>query len=238
MDRAVIRVPGEFDPEVPTGRIPLPAVGEPPQLWLVRSGPQAAAVARLASEVLDAEEKRRAAAFRQSRDRDCYLAAHLALRRLLGACLGTAAGAVRLVREACPGCGEPHGRPAVAGGGVHFSLSHSGSLALLALAAVPVGVDVEAVPEAGTVADVAPQLHPAEVEELAALPGSGRPAAFARVWARKEAYLKGLGIGLGRSPAEDYVGTAESPAPGPDGWSLADVAVGPGHAGAVALRDR
>lgn len=103
-------------------------------------------------------------------DRQRYLASHLALRVLLGSYLGQAPEQVLLVREECPCCGGPHGRPAVVGGAVHFSLSHSGDVAYLAFAGVPVGVDVEETPGPDAVADVMPLLHPAEVAELTALP--------------------------------------------------------------------
>jgi 4'-phosphopantetheinyl transferase len=192
--------------------------------------------ARLAPGVLDETERGRAAGFLRSTDRRCYVAAHVALRVLLGAQLGTAAGAVRLLREPCPSCGGPHGRPAVEGGGAYFSLSHSGESALIAIAAVPVGIDVERIPGPGVVAEVSTALHPLEQAELAALPEQARPLAFARAWSRKEAYLKGIGTGLGRDPALDYVGTGLSPAPGPGDWVLTDVVAPPGYAAAVAVQ--
>ncbi|MFG2620764.1 hypothetical protein ACGFXC_24440 [Streptomyces sp. NPDC048507] len=43
-------------------------------------------------------------------------------------------------------------------------------------------------------------LHPAERAELAEPAASERPAAVARCRTRKEAYLKGVGIGLGEDP--------------------------------------
>ncbi|WP_307811500.1 4'-phosphopantetheinyl transferase family protein [Streptomyces fildesensis] len=237
MDTAAIRVPSELDPVARVERMALPAPGDPPRLWLVNAARHADFAARLASDVLDPQELRSAAAFRADADRDCYRAVHVGLRLLLGAQLGSAPGNVRLVREDCPGCGGPHGRPAVAGGGVHFSLSHSGSFALLAFAATPVGVDVETVPSDDAVADIASVMHRVEIAELGALEPPERPAAFARAWVRKEAYLKGLGIGLGRDPSADYVGTGETPAAGPAGWSIADVAVGENRAAAVAVAD-
>lgn len=215
----------------------LPAPGDPPRLWLVDAARYAAFAARLAPDVLDPQELSSAAAFRADTDRDCYRAAHVGLRLLLGAHLGSAPGDVTLVREDCPSCGGPHGRPAVEGGAVHFSLSHSGGFALLAIAGTPVGADVETVPSAGAVADVAAVMHRVEITELEALQPPERPAAFARAWVRKEAYLKGLGIGLGRAPSEDYVGTGGAPAARLAGWSIADVAVGEDRAAAVAVAD-
>ena len=191
--------------------------------------------AREAEAVLDAEERERAGRFVRAVDRERYTAAHLMLRRVLAGYLGLPPGQVALTREPCPCCGDLHGRPALAdtSPGLHFSLSHAGPLVLVAVAEQPVGADVEALPEPRTVADLAAVLHPAERAELAEADGTDRlPREFARLWTRKEAYLKGIGTGLGRGPELDYVGSRQ---PGPVGWTLADLEMPSGYAAAVAL---
>lgn len=191
--------------------------------------------ARAAAEVLDEAEQRRAGSLLRAADRQRYLASHLGLRVLLGGYLGLAPREVALVREDCPCCGAPHGRPAVAGGTVHFSLSHSGDLAYLAFAGVPVGVDVEEMPTEAALADILPLLHPAETAELTALPVADRRPALARVWARKEACLKGTGSGLALGLTDPYVGSAPTPAAVP-GWTLTDLPAPAGYAAALAVR--
>jgi 4'-phosphopantetheinyl transferase len=106
---------------------------------------------------------------------------------------------------------------------------------LIGIADVPVGVDIEQVPPPDVVAELSPSLHPRETAELAAEPDLTRPVAFARAWARKEAYLKGIGTGLSRDLARDYVGAGPRPGTGPRGWALGDVAVPEGYAGACAF---
>ncbi|MFI9804257.1 4'-phosphopantetheinyl transferase family protein [Streptomyces sp. NPDC052301] len=204
-------------------------------VWLVDAVRQGPAALRLAPDVLDAQEKERAAGFRRQEDRRCYVTAHVALRVVLGDRLGTGPGGLRFVRESCPECGGPHGRPALADAPVHFSLSHCGDLALLAVAPAPVGVDIEAVPAPEVARRLGARLHPRESAELERLPAARRPAAFARVWARKEACLKGLGVGLVRGVARDYVGADPARAAAPPGWSVSDVDVPEGFAGAVAV---
>ncbi|MEW2180131.1 4'-phosphopantetheinyl transferase superfamily protein [Streptomyces sp. NPDC005406] len=217
-------------------RIPAPLFPPgAPALWLVDAVRDGGQAQRLAPGVLDAGELDRAARLVVEADRTCYVAAHVALRLLLGARLGLAPDAVPFTREPCPSCGGPHGRPATEGK-VHFSLSHTRGVALLAFADAPVGVDVELVPKPGTVSEIAGQLHPAESRELAELPESARPAAFGRVWTRKEAYLKGEGIGLADGLAAEHVGTGPRPRPGPGGWTVTDVEVPAGYAAAVAVR--
>ncbi|MFB8167625.1 4'-phosphopantetheinyl transferase family protein [Kitasatospora purpeofusca] len=209
------------------------------ELWLLEAAAVPVGPAEL--DDLDEEEHRRAGRFVRDADRAVYLAAHVALRQVLGRHLGIAPAALPFGREPCPGCAEPHGRPRLAGGPAgsaagdpHFSLSHGGGRVLIGLAAAPVGVDVEPLPAADSAEVLATTLHPAEQAELADVRPADRPGAFARLWTRKEAYLKGLGIGLARPPAADYLGTAE-PARRPAGWAVTDVPAGPRHAAAVAL---
>ncbi|MFG2134297.1 4'-phosphopantetheinyl transferase family protein [Streptomyces sp. NPDC048751] len=205
-------------------------------LWLVDALSQGEHAARIAPGLLDAAEHRRAAAFGRPGDRRRYVVAHVAVRVLLGARLGVPGDVVRLVREPCPSCGAPHGRPVVLGADAHFSISRSGDVVLVGIADRPVGVDVEQVPPPEVVAELSPFLHRREAAELAAEADHRKASAFARAWARKEAYLKGIGTGLSRDPARDYVGAGPSPGTGPHGWVLGDVAVPEGHAGACALR--
>ena len=194
----------------------------------------------LATVELDAEERTRAESFVHGRDRIAYTAAHVALRRLLGRELGRPAHTVEFARLPCPCCGEPHGRPVVpdAPAELHFSLSHGGELILIGLAGATLGVDVEPEPGQDALNDLVIGLHPAEQAELAAVGGSlGRD--FAELWTRKEAYLKGLGSGLGRDLRLDYLGT-RTPALRPPGWTVANLApkylaAAPGHSAAYAL---
>lgn len=221
----------------------VPCVGALPAVWSLATTLDVVGGLRVdeALPVLDAAERDRAGKLLRPVDRHRYLASHLGLRVLLGAHLGLAPADVALVREDCPSCGGPHGRPAVADGQLrdgagapHFSLSHSDDMAYLAFARVPVGVDVEAVPGAAVVADVLDSLHPAETAELSALAAPDRPRALARVWSRKEACLKAIGTGVALGLVEPYVGSAATPAPVP-GWILADLPAPPGFASALAL---
>ncbi|MFJ7204377.1 4'-phosphopantetheinyl transferase family protein [Streptomyces sp. NPDC098789] len=230
---ADLLVPSRLSDPGPARAALLPAG---PDLWLVDTTGYRAHAARHAPGTLDAQELARAAEFVRAADRDAYVCAHVALRRLLGAYLGIAPRAVTVDRAPCAHCQEPHGRPVLPGGALHFSLSHCHGLSLLAFASVPVGVDVEEVPSARTIAETADVLHPREAAELAVLPAAERPLAFTRVWTRKEAYLKGLGVGLSEDPAADYVGSGPVPARLAD-WALTDVLVPEGHCAAVALRN-
>ena len=114
-------------------------------------------------------------------------------------------------------------------------MSSSKHLVLLGLASAAVGVDVEAVPSLRTVSEASELLHPAEREELLAMAPEDRRATFTSLWSRKEAYLKGVGVGLAHGLVGEYLGTRPE-AGTPEGWALLDVAVPPGFVASAAIR--
>lgn len=188
---------------------------------------------------LDDGERDQASSYVRAELRHAYELAHAAARLVLGAVTGSSPADIVWGRHDCPGCGEPHGRPRAEGAGVEFSLSHTPGQILIAVADVAVGVDVERHPDDPVA--LAGLLHPRETEEVAAAAhgtlDGGRPSVrFTRAWSRTEAYLKGLGIGLGRDPHLDYLGSDDAPGRALDGWQVLDVVVPEGYGGAVALR--
>ncbi|UQX03441.1 4'-phosphopantetheinyl transferase superfamily protein [Streptomyces sp. RerS4] len=215
---------------------------EEADLWFLRVRPPAdgdPAEDDLAEDDLDEAERRRAAGLARRSTRHLYVASHLMLRRVLSPYLGVAPADLRLVRTPCPGCGGPHGRPAVEGAPLHFSLSHcagrEAGLVLVGVAPEAIGVDVEPVSGPARVATVLHRLHPAEQAELTSLPVPRRTVAFTRLWTRKEAFLKATGSGLARGLRTDYLG-AGAPHRHPRGWSVSDVAAPPDHAAAAVVR--
>lgn len=96
---------------------------------------------------------------------------------------------------------DPAGRPLLAVPGtpqLHVSLATRAGVVAVGLARRPLGVDVESV-DAGA-APPFDLLHPDERRLLEAMKPAGRPLAFARLWAAKEAYVKALGTGFARPP--------------------------------------
>ena len=81
---------------------------------------------------------------------------------------------------------------------IHFSLSHSGRWVLCGISDLPLGCDAEKVGR-GSEKLSKRFFHPTEQETLAALaPESSRAwqKEFARIWTRKESYIKAVGAGL------------------------------------------
>ena len=119
---------------------------------------------------------------------------------------GTARGTLREVLGRALGCAPrdvvftygAHGKPRVEG--LRFNISHSGALAIIAVAHVEVGVDVE-LPRPRRSDAIARRFYaPGEIERLFAVADAdARADAFFRVWTCKEAFLKVTGEGLSRS---------------------------------------
>ena len=159
--------------------------------------------------LLDPQERARCDRLSSSPLRHRYAAAHAGLRRVLAHRLRCPPAQILLARE--PG-GKPRLRPGP-GRPLHFSLSHAGDHALIAISAAhPVGVDLELLPPPTELAaDLASQLSPDESQALAALPTAARGLAMLRCWVRKEALLKASGHGLALAPAALSVSWDESP---------------------------
>lgn len=156
----------------------------------------------LPQALLSTDERRRAARLRFAVDRDRFVAAHVALRLVLAEQCARHATALNLAYG-------PLGKPWLPDhAGLHFSLSHSGALALIAVGyRGPLGVDVEclrAVPDALVLAER--HFTPMENRALKAVESSQRTRAFLTCWTRKEACLKAIGLGLGLDPSTVEVG--------------------------------
>ncbi|WP_328738343.1 4'-phosphopantetheinyl transferase superfamily protein [Streptomyces erythrochromogenes] len=186
-----------------------------------------------AHTILDANENERATRFHTPGLTHRYTTSHLALRTILALYLNQPAHTIQLTREDCPCCGQPHGRPNLPGNPLHFSLSHSGDHAYIALATTPVGIDIEEHPTPQTINDVLHLLHPTETQELTTLPTHERTTALARCWARKEACLKATGTGLANGLTHPYVSTHPTP-PTIPGYHLTDLPTPPHHQAALA----
>lgn len=140
------------------------------------------------------------------------------------------------------------GKPALSnqtGEPLHFNFSHSRGTAALAVSrthAVGIDLEHEATVDPGLPATI---LSARELKAFEMLPIPARVEAFHRIWARKEALLKAVGVGLSVPPDAIEVpaapGTPSCPLGLPasfgprSAWTLLDIPTGPGLAGAVAV---
>jgi 4'-phosphopantetheinyl transferase len=218
------------------GRVSQVAPLRPGEVQVVHVALDAVAGADRFRPLLSADERARADRFRFAPDRTRFTVARGVLRGLLGARLGVAPAAVGFAYGA-------HGKPAIAspptGAWLRFNVSHSGDVALVALARDrDVGVDVERIRPDVRSDDLARRFFsPRENAVLAALPDEARRLAFFRIWTAKEAFVKATGEGVARGLAGfDVVDAAGAPQlrlDEPAQWSLRDLSVAPGYAAAV-----
>lgn len=168
-------------------------------VWRAGLEPGGAALRRL-WEILSADERQRADRFHFRKDREHFVTARGVLREILGRYTGATPPSLRFSYDSFgkPSLSDP-ARSAEAGGTpLRFNVSHSGGVALYAVAAGrEVGVDIEFVREDFAGLDVARNFFsPHEVAALSALPVAERATAFFDCWTRKEAYIKARGMGL------------------------------------------
>lgn len=200
-------------------------------LYKVALDPAADEVERLTT-LLSEEERQRATRFHFDRDRRRFVVRRAKLREILSVRTGVPPELLRF--EA-----GPHGKPRLHGDICHFSASHSNERMLVAIDDRELGCDIERIVPDFDWPPLAERFF-ARDEQRALLAAPDGLRAFFRCWTRKEAFVKGLGLGLSY-PLDGFevtVGEAAEILSGGDGWSLASGAIGDGYIFAVASRGR
>lgn len=170
------------------------------QLWHIDlDAPGSAAL----SSCLSSDERERSRRFVFESDRDRFIAARGALRKLLADAVARPPEMLRFDYGA-------FGKPALAGELVttHFNLSHSGADALVVITdRHAVGVDVELLRDMpDTMALASSCFTAAECNMLRNMRQPAQSQAFLTCWTRKEACLKAIGSGLDIDPRNVEVG--------------------------------
>lgn len=203
------------------------------------------ALSALASS-LSRKEHAHAQRFRSVRDRDRFKSRRGWLRRLLGEYLGAEPSALKFRADEM---GKPQlewpDEPSL-----HFSVSSSTGLAVYAVASTTaVGVDIECLRPDFPMKSVAHRFFDGvEQRAFEALFGVAQVQNFFETWTRKEAYLKGIGIGLSGldaglmtagSAARSWEARGRQKITAKSGdWSLGNFDPGAGYAAAVAVEAR
>ncbi len=140
---------------------------------------------------LDEDERARLAAFRLPAVQRRFGRSHAALRAILARYVLAPPEDLRFAVGL-------HGKPSLPDAGLHFNLAHSGEAALVAVSRdAEVGVDLEQPRPLKSVLGMARVVfHPEEISQLEALDPAQREDAFFDCWVRREALVKGLGLGL------------------------------------------
>lgn len=162
------------------------------EVWFAWVGDHARDVDYFSRECLSAEERERLVVYRTRELAERYVVTRSLVRSVVAERLGVSASELLVTRTDA-------GKPVVSGG-VHFNVSHSGDLILLALSDTrAVGIDVERRRDVARVPSLRQRwlTHP-ERDQMDRLIAGGASAsdAFLRIWSVKEARLKALGVGI------------------------------------------
>ena len=146
---------------------------------------------------LSHDERIKAGRFHHASDRNRYVQTRAALRRLIGRLQGIAPDAVAFSTGL-------HGKPKLASPwrDLSFNLSHAGDHALIAISNEgSVGVDIEQPSARIEMQSIAGHFFTVgERQVLDAAGEAARQSCFLAIWTAKEAYAKGLGLGLTLDP--------------------------------------
>jgi 4'-phosphopantetheinyl transferase len=193
---------------------------------------------------LSEEETQRGQRYLAADVRDRFLTARGLLRGILAIYTSYAPADIQFAASL-------HGKPYLSfpgQAGLEFSLSHSSGIILVAVTSgLPVGIDVETMQQEIDLGLISSKyFSELENQSIHDLPQTLQKQAFFNCWTRKEAYLKGLGVGL-TAPLHDFSVTVapHEPArlintlPGDcegGAWQIVAIEPGPGYAAAAAVQ--
>lgn len=177
--------------------------------------------------LLSQEEIARAARLIRPVDGLRFMFGRARLRQLLAGYLGCDPASLKLTTL-------PQGKPVLVDSTLSFNLSHSGELALLAIArTLPLGVDLEQFrPELDWKPLAGRYFSPGEQRALQTLPPALQTRAFITIWTRKEAWLKATGSGfqlcfdsieVSAPPAAAALLSCQENPAAPSQWHLEDI---------------
>lgn len=185
--------------------------------------------------VLSPDECERAERFYFEDDRKRFVAARVFLRHTLSLYLHCDPASLRFSYGT-------HGKPHLECD-LRFNLSHSGGLAVVAVAlGREIGIDIEKLRNGFSFNELAQRFFsPYEAALIRSLPDEPKMREFFRLWTRKEAYMKALGIGISLPHARldlslesDGEGLLLGGGVNSTLWRIEDFTPAPGYVGAVA----
>lgn len=184
----------------------------------------------LCRNLLSPEELHRASKLLKPADANGFILCRGILRRILGKCLEADPAELRFNCNA-------QGKPFLEDGRLEFNVSHSRDRLLIAVTAGrAVGVDIEFRRSGLNMASIARRwFAPEEQAFFQTLENPER--IFFDIWAKKEAYVKALGLGIYKELSSFAVPVGEKsffPIPGKDGqWFFQTLEIDPDYAAAL-----
>ena len=142
--------------------------------------------------ILNQEECVRADRFHFQQDGEYFIIARALLRRILAFHLEIKPEHVQFMQNT-------HGKPLLKNNRLHFNLTHSGDVALIAISSGrPLGIDIEKISREVEYLELGERFFAIEEIEQLRLANNKQEQAviFFNLWTRKEAFIKAIGLGL------------------------------------------
>ena len=204
---------------VAAGSLPMPGTVH---VWIIDLDRHRTDAARLSSH-LNEEELARAARLRFPILRSRFIVRRYAYRAILSQYLGSEPRHLRFAAG-------PFGKPTLSRTDIDYNSTHSDAVAMLAVTdGSAVGVDIERIRDLG---DRYEWLSADERRDVLRLAPRYRTADALKLWTRKEAYVKALGVGV---TALDATLRAPLAPVGKPRWTLTDLDAGPGYVASLAV---
>ena len=167
--------------------------------------------------LLDQVELTRANNYVFQKDRNRFITDRVNLKKILSQYMGVDPRDVRFSYN-------DYGKPYLLNSGIRFNLSHSGDMSVYAVSRSEIGVDIEKTRDLPYIDEIANFYFTEEEAKLVkTLKGSQKSMSFFKIWTKKEAVTKMLGLGLSLinidlsnysveqfSPHSQYVGALSS----------------------------
>ena len=175
-------------------------------VWLFHLNTTPPAIKRFYPLLSDAE-KARSERLVHFMHRKRFIAAHGFMRSVLALYIQQPAESLQFDK------GE-HGKPFLVNNlTIHFNLSHSQDIAMLAVASRDTGIDIECINRKHEWQKIMHRFYTeSEQQKILALPDNLQQRAFYQVWTRKEAHMKVTGQGLHLAPGQFTVSVPPEPA--------------------------
>jgi 4'-phosphopantetheinyl transferase len=210
-------------------------------VWRASLNQDPATISEL-SALLAPDERTRAGKYHRPVNRDHFIVARGILRKIISLYLPISPGALQFTYN-------EYGKPDIAGHqndcNLNFNLSHSNDMVLYALRLEGgLGIDIEYMRDDFASLEIAQHFFAKdEVAALSSLAVEQRVKAFFNCWARKESYIKALGMGISFPLDKFVVSMAPDEAPAllkvenndrePDRWKMYELRPGDGYAAAI-----
>ena len=169
------------------------------------------------------QDRTRASSFAKEKDRNLFIAAHFALDSILKDIFQIPP--IVLV--------DQYGKPFIKDHPIQFNISHTENRVLLGFSQQAIGIDIEkiiALPDLDLLIEYS--MHPDEIYFLNVQEPLQKLQLFYRLWTKKEALVKAMGIGLGKELSSFTLqSTLED-----DSWNAYEIAINERYSAAIATQ--